>query len=120
MGENGNPQNKRKNKLPEKFVEAQFKPGKSGNPGGRPKGVLTAKLDKQLLRVVPNDPHRRSYAQLLIESMVKRAISRSDVLVKEIFDRMEGKLALPVIGEEDLPPVQINVSAIPKKRNLIQ
>jgi hypothetical protein len=40
---------------------------------------------------VPNDPEGRCYAQLLISEAVKRAIDSSDVLVKEIFDRIEGK-----------------------------
>ena len=73
-------------------------------------------LSKQLEERVPNDPHKRSYAQLLIEATVKRAISKSDVLVKEIFDRVEGKLNIAITGDEEAPPVQINISAIPHKR----
>lgn len=68
-----------------------WKPGQSGNPEGRPKD-LTKKLRQQLSERVPNDPHGRTYAQLLIEAGVKRAIARSDILFKEIFDRMDGKL----------------------------
>jgi hypothetical protein len=97
------------------MVERKWKPGQSGNPGGRPR-KLTNRLEKQLEERVPNDPHRRSYAQLLIEATVKRAISKSDVLVKEIFDRIEGKLVLPIVGDEQLPPVRIDISAIPHKR----
>lgn len=32
------------------------------------------------------------YLEKLVQSMVKRAISKSNVLVKEIFDRVEGKV----------------------------
>ena len=38
---------------------------------------------------------RRSYLQVLIASVVKRATKKSDILVKEIFDRIEGKVATP-------------------------
>jgi hypothetical protein len=31
------------------------------------------------------------YAELFVEAGLKRAISRSDVLYKEIYDRLEGK-----------------------------
>lgn len=31
-------------------------------------------------------------------------------------DRRFGKPALPIVGDEDLPPVHIDISAIPRKR----
>jgi hypothetical protein len=68
-----------------------WKPGQSGNPKGRAKG-LTDPLKEFLTRKVPNDPQGRLYLEKLVENMVKRAIKKSDVLVKEIFDRVEGKV----------------------------
>jgi hypothetical protein len=100
------------------FLEHMFKPGQSGNPGGRPR-KLTDSLEKQLEQRVPNDPQKRSYAQLFIEAVMKRAIAKSDVLAKEIFDRIEGKVALPIVGEEEAGPLQINISAIPKYRKKV-
>ena len=79
---------KPKRELPEALRRNCFKPGQSGNPGGRPK-KLTQPLEDFLAR---KDKKGRQYAQLLIEAMVKRAISRSDTLVKEIFDRVEGRI----------------------------
>ena len=79
---------KPKRELPEALRRNCFKPGQSGNPGGRPK-KLTEPLERFLAR---KDSKGRQYAQLLIEAMVKRAISRSDTLVKEIFDRVEGRI----------------------------
>jgi hypothetical protein len=40
---------------------------------------------------VPGDAQGRMYAELFAEAGLKRAISRSDVLYKEIYDRLEGK-----------------------------
>ncbi len=80
---------KPKRELPEALRRNCFKPGQSGNPGGRPK-KLTQPLEDFLAR---KDKKGRQYAQLLIEAMVKRAIAKSDTLVKEIFDRVEGHVA---------------------------
>lgn len=68
-----------------------FKPGRSGNPGGRTKG-MSDQVKKFLTRKVPKDPEGRLYLEKLVEAMVKRAIKKSDVLMKEIFDRVEGKV----------------------------
>ena len=73
----------------------RWKPGQSGNPGGRPKKPFTDLLEWQFVQKVPSDKLGRSYAQLLIASVVKRATKKSDILVKEIFDRIEGKVATP-------------------------
>ena len=77
---------KPKRELPEALRRNCFKPGQSGNPGGRPK-KLSQPLEDFLAR---KDKKGRQYAQLLIEAMVKRAIAKSDTLVKEIFERVEG------------------------------
>jgi hypothetical protein len=77
---------KPKRAMPEALKAYAFKPGQSGNPGGRPR-KLTAPLEAFLAR---KDKHGKQYAQLLIESMVMRAIKNSDSMVKEIFERVEG------------------------------
>jgi uncharacterized protein DUF5681 len=75
------------------LTKYQFQPGQpSPNPHGRPK-EMTTQLKHQLAMRVPNDRYKRTYLQLLIESGVKRAIKKSDALFKEIFDRIEGKMA---------------------------
>jgi hypothetical protein len=83
------PGQKPKKELPEALRRNLWKPGQSGNPGGRPK-KLTGPLEEFLSRRVPHDMQKRQYVDLLIESMVKRAIAKSDPLIKEIFERVEG------------------------------
>jgi hypothetical protein len=75
----------RKKELPEALRRNLWKPGQSGNPGGRPK-KLTGPLEEFLSRRVPHDKQKRQYVDLLIESMVKRAIAKSDPLIKEILN----------------------------------
>jgi len=69
----------------------RFQPGQSGNPGGRPKKKLTDKLEARLDTPIPGDKNGRTYGDLFIEKLVRRACNRSDTAAKEIFDRVEGK-----------------------------
>lgn len=64
----------------------QFKPGKSGNPGGRPKKTP---LTEALQRIV-QDPQA---ADKLAKSIVKEANKGNHKAFKEIADRVEGKVA---------------------------
>lgn len=64
-----------------------FKPGQSGNPGGRPK-KLTRILDEVLDK---KDKSGKTQAEKLVQAVVARAIKKSDLLVKEVWERVEGK-----------------------------
>jgi Family of unknown function (DUF5681) len=53
----------------------RFKPGQSGNPGGRPKtGALTRAFRAVLEQPVPGDRRKRSYAQAIAERIVDFAM----------------------------------------------
>ncbi|MGA8184869.1 MAG: DUF5681 domain-containing protein [Terriglobia bacterium] len=80
-----------RNSSPE-FREHIFKPGQSGNPGGRPKRKsLTEELEK-IIKSTGRDPQNRTYARRLVESMVKRGIKKSDFAANELWERAEGKV----------------------------
>lgn len=99
------PQNRQGNRrgkrqLHPTMIRFQFKPGKSGNPGGRPKHKpLTDMLIHFLEQVDPEDKHGRQFAQQLIRKWFDRAMAHSDVLMMEMLNRIEGKLA-PESAEE--------------------
>jgi hypothetical protein len=68
-----------------------FEKGHAPTPGGgRPKGITNLYMEL-MDQKVPGDAQGRLYAELFVEAGLKRAISRSDVLYKEIYDRLEGK-----------------------------
>jgi uncharacterized protein DUF5681 len=78
--------------VPPQLLANQFPPGTSGNPSGRPRKISDP-LEEFLAGEVPNDPEKRTYLKVLIEAAVKRAITKSDALVQEIFNRVEGKIS---------------------------
>ena len=56
----------------------RFKPGQSGNPGGRPR---TAKLSEacraKLGALVPGDAQGRTYAKVTADTLAKRALGET-------------------------------------------
>jgi Family of unknown function (DUF5681) len=68
-----------------------WKKGESGNPGGRPKRPVTEAYEEQLYRVKPGDRLKRTYAKLIAEAQIRKALRGSTMAAKEITDRVEGK-----------------------------
>lgn len=71
--------------------ETQFKKGQSGNPKGKPVGTLslTNRIKEFLLEKAKDG---ETYEEKLRKAIVLRAITKSDVLVKEILERVDGKV----------------------------
>jgi len=70
----------------------QFKPGQSGNPGGRPKMAHLSHACRELLAaLVPNDPEGRTYAQAIAETLAQKALAGDIRAAQEIADRAEGR-----------------------------
>ncbi len=75
--------------------EHRFKPGQSGNPGGRPKTKLLTQAYRELLEQV--DPkERKTLAQKLARKAVQQALKGNLAALKEITDRTEGKSVQPL------------------------
>jgi hypothetical protein len=72
-------------------VATRFKAGVSGDPAGRPR-KLTRILERVLDSPYPKDRKKRTYAEVLVQAVVERAINGRDYLVGLIFDRVEGKV----------------------------
>lgn len=87
-----------------------FKPGQSGNPGGRPKKI-TKIVDHLLNQKLPNDKKQRTYVEALAEAALKRAIKKSDKALEQIWDRVEGRVPLAVTGDGG-GPLQMQVEMV--------
>ena len=69
---------------------ASWKPGKSGNPNGRPKkdDSMRAILERALEDIEPKS--KKQYKELVSKRLVVEAINGNVVAAKQIFDRMDG------------------------------
>ncbi len=70
----------------------RWKKGQSGNPSGRPKSkTLSDAYRNKLEELVPNDPEKRTWAELIAEAQVRDAVRGNVQAAREIADRTEGK-----------------------------
>ncbi len=113
-----------KNGTPENLVPAT--PGVSGNPGGRPKSkpitdalrhlVLSAKVikrDGKAFEVeLPKEPRAVDY---LAQGILEDALNRDATARTLLLDRTEGKVAQPLSGSDDEPPIQIEAPITAKE-----
>jgi hypothetical protein len=85
-----------------------WKPGKSGNPGGRPRRKpLTDAYAALLDKPIPPDMARQlkldestTYAQVIAMSLVREAVKGKVQAAAEVADRVEGKITQPISGPE--------------------
>lgn len=79
---------------------SQFQPGQSGNPSGRPKGILDK---RQKLR-----QELESYSSQLIAHAVQRALTGSDTVLIALINRLVPTLRAEVhSGDEGYSAVQV-------------
>jgi Family of unknown function (DUF5681) len=70
----------------------RWKPGQSGNPGGRPKTAPLSRACRELLtQPVPNDPEGRTYAGAIAQTLAEKALAGDIRAAQEIADRAEGR-----------------------------
>jgi hypothetical protein len=108
------------------MAEKMWKPGQSGNPGGRPKRKpLTDAYAALLDKPIPSDMARQlkldestTYAQVIAMSLVREAVKGKVNAAAEVADRVEGKITQPISGA-DGGAIQI-VSTIPRHSGTIE
>lgn len=75
--------------------DTQFKPGESGNPGGRPAGSLSDRL-RTLLASPTQDG--KTVADKLLEAAIEASKKGDFRFFKEIFDRHDGPVPTTASG----------------------
>jgi hypothetical protein len=83
------------------YEARKWKPGQSGNPGGRRKRKpLTDAYATLLDKPIPNDKEGRTFAQAIAQAMVREAVKGKVNAAAEIADRIEGKTLQQIAGPE--------------------
>jgi hypothetical protein len=87
-----------------------FKPGQSGNPGGRPKKKLFREALTKVLDAAGEDSEKLT---AIAQALYDKAKTGDVSAIKEVRDTLDGKPAQAIIGgEEDDPPIRISTIEI--------
>ena len=78
-----------------------FKPGQSGNPNGRPKSKPFADALKAALKAAGDD---EDTLKLVAAALVTKARTGDVPAIKEIAERLDGKVPQGIIGGEEGDP----------------
>jgi|SRR6185437_10533930 len=96
---------KPKRQPPDQVRPHCWKPGKSGNPGGRPKTAYISDLyRKQCAELLPNEVcaaaglgRGSTWGDLIVKRMLREAAMKGSVAAaREIADRVEGRVAAKI------------------------
>jgi hypothetical protein len=93
--------NSLKKAAPANLLEHSFKPGQSGNPGGRPKGrSITAALNEYLDEIAPDDIPRKlgltdrigvmTWREAIAVTTVRAAVSGDSAARRDVLSYTEG------------------------------
>lgn len=93
-----------------------FKPGQSGNPGGRRKEKPVRDLLRLVLAEAENVGQHRTLRKI-VERLCEDAAKGDNEARKIVFERLEGKVPMPVVGDDDLDPVSVRtiITGVPRK-----
>lgn len=81
---------------PEKLREHAWKPGQSGNPGGRPKG---SGVTDRLRKILAEGDNGKDVAGALVKAALKAAEKGDFRFWKEIVDRVDGPVKQRIEAE---------------------
>ena len=82
-----------------------FKPGQSGNPLGGAKAKPFRDAIRMVLTEGENAGTPRTYRRL-VEAMVDKGLGGDVAALKELFDRMDGKVPQAIGGTDELPGIK--------------
>ena len=77
----------------------KFLPGNCANPNGRPKKEvsLTSLLKEELLKIAPFKGNKdKTWIQIIVMAWMAGAAKGNPILIREILDRVDGKVAQPI------------------------
>lgn len=94
-----------------------FEKGQSGNPGGRPKERAFADALRLAVNAeIESEGAKKKKLRVIAERLVAEAMAGESWAVQQVADRLDGKPAQAIIGDEDNPLNMIHtISRVIKK-----
>jgi len=80
-------------------TNGKFLPGNCANPNGRPKKELSllSVLKEELTKIAPLKGNKdKTWIQLIVMAWMVGAAKGNPILIREILDRVDGKVAQPI------------------------
>lgn len=96
---------------PKRVIGRPFQPGQSGNPNGRPKSKPFKKALSDALKAAEDDSEVLKAVALALVTKAKEGDVQA---IKEIADRMDGKVTQPIGGDDESPPVKMIITGVPR------
>jgi hypothetical protein len=87
-----------------------FAPGESGNPAGRPKG--SRPVTQQLIAALNENQGDATKLRRVVNALIGRACEGDVQAIKEILDRVDGKVPQPLAGADGEGPVSVLLQVI--------
>lgn len=94
-----------------------FEPGKSGNPEGRPKRPFKAALERALKRMQSGDDP--AALEKLATKLVEKGLEGDLQSIKEVADRMDGKAAQVIVGDDEADAIRVEHSIPQSDKDII-
>ena len=88
----------------------QFKPGESGNPGGRPKAILSYWLRYELEAL--DSETQQEVARKIAQVLIQKALAGDVKAIQVIAERVEGKPVQIELTAPDAGPMAVQVEFI--------
>ncbi len=86
------------------MVGRPFKPGQSGNPAGRPKSKPFKEALQRALKAAEGDSDILNKVAL---ALVAKAHEGDVPAIKEIADRLDGKVTQPIAGDDESEAIAV-------------
>lgn len=98
----------KKHKLTPEMEKMKWKKGQSPNPAGRPKGTgLKDLLLAEIKKINHDDKLKRTWGELVVSATIRLAIAGNSAALKEVWERIEGRVAQPITGNNG-GPIEFN------------
>ena len=92
-----------------------WKPGQSGNPAGKKPGTLKEKPYRDALRMeIAAAAEDFKGLRLIARAHLEKARSGDMAAIKELADRLDGRPAQAVVGDDEANPISVVFTGVPR------